>query len=656
HDLTGYYGRCDAIVFASDTNWTPPVGRENIAVLREKYGGVSRKIEKKGPYDVVVIGGGLAGCTAAVAASRNGAKVVLIQDRPLLGGNASTEILVPPVGVWPSVANRDPLDPRETGLVEEYRTAGNQKVKEGVFYSDRLMRFVKLEPNLDLYLNTHATGVKMVSDSKKRIATVLAVNVKTGQRMRFAGKMFIDCTGDSVVGVAAGAEYRCGKEPQSMYQEPWAPPTASKETMGNGLKYYHQDTGKLQPFAAPAWVFKFLRCEDFSTGRHPRFINDVEVIGHQWMIELGGFRDTYTDAEEIRDDLIRLIFGMWDHSKNHCSKDKDLVTNHKLAWVGHVAGKRENRRLIGDYVLTQNDIGNRTLFPDRVIYGGWSVDDHYSAGFFHRGSTGQYTKDWERAYVGRTFSIPFRSLYSRNIDNLLMAGRNISASHLAMSDTRVMLTCAVMGQAVGTGAALCIERRTTPRGIYEKHLEELQQQLLKDGNYIINLPNRDPRDLARQAQIVASSEGTYTNQKMAAVNVINGYARAENGKPNAWMPDKNTKGPHWVELSWSQPQKFNMVHVIFQTVKLAPKHFAVETWQDNAWKQIAEVKENQHRRHVLGLDRQVTPRLRVVLDEPKGICEIRIYNESQRLVDIARRAENNMQLPDTSPQLPWEQH
>ncbi len=656
HDLTGYYGRCDAIVLASDVKWIPPDVPEKIAALRAECGGISRRVERKKASDVVVIGGGLAGCTAAVAASRSGMRTTLIQNRPVLGGNASTEILVPPVGVWPSVARKDPLDPRETGLVEEYRTAGDQKVREGVLYSDRLMRFVKLEPNLDLCLDTHVTGVEMVAGSKSRIAAVLSVNVRTGQRTRFPGKIFIDCTGDSVVGVAAGAEYRQGKEPRSMYQEPWAPETASMETMGNGLKYYHRDTGKPQPFTAPPWIFKFSRCEDFSASRHPRFIDDLEIIGHQWVVELGGFRDTYADAEEIRDDLFRLIFGMWDHSKNHCFKDKERVANHKLAWIGHVAGKRENRRLIGDYVLTQNDIGERTLFSDRVAYGGWSVDDHYSAGFFHRGSTGQYTKDWERAYVGRTFSIPFRSLYSRNIDNLLMAGRNISASHLAMSDTRVMLTCALMGQAVGTGAAMCIDRRKTPRGIYEEHMEQLQHQLLKDGSYLINLPNRDPFDLARLASVTASSEGMCGDQKMAAADVVNGYARAENGKPNAWLPDKNSKAPHWVELSWSMPQAFNVVHVVFQTAKLAPKHFTVETWQDGAWKPVAEFRGNQHRRRVLGLPRQKTERLRVVLDEPKGICEIRIYKEDKRVVEIARRTDNNMCLPDTSPRLPWEQH
>jgi len=476
HDLTGYYGRCDAIVLSADPDWTPPEQKQSIEALRIAHGGASREVKDVGSFDVVVVGGGLAGCTAAVAAARGGASVALLQDRPMLGGNASPEILVPPVGVWPSKAG--PLDPRETGLVEEYRTAGNQKVSEGMLYAERLLRWVKLEPNLSLHLNTRATGVEMQPRPGDRIASVLAIDVNTGLRTRFGGKVFVDCTGDAVIGVAAGAEYRCGKEPKSMYHEPWAPEAPSPHTMGNGLKYFHQDTGKPQPFVAPPWAYKFPACDDFGKGRHPNFITGIDILGHQWKIELGGLQDTYAEAEEIRDNLLRLIFGLWDHTKNHCAKDKDRAATHRLVWVGHVAGKRENRRLIGDYVLTQNDIGAQTLFPDRVAYGAWSVDDHYSGGFFHTGSTGQYTEDWEHAFVGRPFSIPFRSLYSKNIDNLLMAGRDISASHLAMSDTRVMLTCAIMGQAAGTGAALCAVHRTTPRGLYQNYLEDLQQQLL----------------------------------------------------------------------------------------------------------------------------------------------------------------------------------
>ena len=643
-DRTGYYGRCDAIVLSADLAWTPPQDAKALAALRRKYGGVSADVKDMPPHDVVVVGGGLAGCTAAVAAARSGASTVLIQNRPVLGGNASGEILVPPVGVWPWKKNH-PLDPRETGIIEEYRTAGNQRVTEGKLYAKRLLRLVRLEPNLDLHLNTHGRGVDM---KKGRIAAVLAVDVRTGQRMRFAGKFFIDCTGDAVIGAAAGAEYRRGKEPKAMHNEPWAPGKASPHTMGNGLKYYHRDVGKPRPFEAPPWVYKFPTCDGFHGGRHPAFITSERIQG-QWKIELGGLRDTIADAEAIRDDLLRLIYGLWDHTKNHCTRDKKRAVNHQLVWVGHVTGKRESRRLIGDYVLTQNDIGKQTLFPDRVAYGGWSVDDHYSAGFFHKGPTGRHFDGPKYHYKGLPFSIPFRSLYSKNIANLLMAGRDVSASHLGMSNIRVMLTCAVMGHAAGTAAGMCAERDITPRGLYRTHLAELQQRLLKEGAHMIRLRGSDPRDLARRAKVSASSEGEPT----PASNVVNGYARYEDGKTNAWSARADAGGPHWVQLAWDKPVDFNVVHVCFQTVARSPKRFAVEAHIAGAWKPIAEVRANRHRRHVLGLDRVGASKLRIVLGEPSGICEIRVYDEPQRIVDIARRAHRNMRLPDRGPWLPW---
>ena len=655
HDLTGYYGRCDAIVLTDDLNWLPPAEVAAIATLRERHGGVSREVQKMPAADVVVVGGGLAGCTAAVAAARNGARTVLIQNRPLLGGNASTEILVPPVGVWPGIWRRQfPLDPRETGLVEEYRTLGNQRIAEGKLYSERLLRFVQLEPNLALHLNTHATGVEMHAGEEKRIAAVLAVDVNTGRRLRFPGSIFIDCTGDAVVGVAAGADYRHGKEPKSMYNEPWAPEVANEETMGNGLKYFAQDTGSPQPFQGPAWAYKFPSCKDFSPGRHPKLPRSSE-IGWQWVIELGGMRDTYDDAEEIRDDLWRLIFGLWDHTKNHCTADKERAAGYKLVWVGYVTGKRENRRLLGDYVLTQNDIGAQTLFSDRVAFGGWIVDDHYSGGFFYKGSLGTHYDDREHAYQGVPFSIPFRCLYSRNVGNLLMAGRNISASHLALADTRVMLTCAIIGHAVGTASALCSEEGTLPRVLGREHIGRLQQQLLKEGAYLIGLKANDPRDLAPKAKLSASSTRVFDSETMAAGNVTNGFARATDGKTNAWSPDPATGGPHWIELTWPEAVTFNMVHVCFQNIHLVPRAFAIQAWLAGRWQTLADVKENRHRRHVLGLDPTSTSRLRVTLGQPAGICEIRVYNEPERQVEIARRAHHNMRRPDRGPWLPWKE-
>jgi hypothetical protein len=659
HDLTGYYGRCDVVVLADDLDWVPPTDAETVASLRETHGGVSRQIEVISEADVVVVGGGLAGSTAAVAAARNGCRTVLIQNRPVLGGNASTEILVPPVGAWPwGYRTKYPLDPRETGIIEEYRTAGNQQVKEGRLYSKRLLRLVRLEPNLDLYLNTHATGVQMHKGDGKRIRAVEAVDVRSGRRMRFPGKVFIDCTGDSVVGVAAGAEYRHGKESKAMHNEPWAPEESSKNTMGNGLKYFARDMGEPRPFKAPDWIFSFPTCDSIGPQRHPRLTTGIEIQG-QWNIELGGLRDTYADAEEIRDDLLRLIYGLWDHTKNNCAKDCEKAANYQLVWVGHVAGKRENRRLMGDYILTQNDIGRQTLFPDRVAFGAWSVDDHYSAGFFHKGPTGRHFDGADYHYKAVPFTIPFRSLYSRNVDNLLMAGRNISATHLGLSNTRVMLTCGILGHAAGTGAAFCVHKNASPRNIYQNHMPALQQQLLKEGAAVLHLEAHDPCDLAQRAEVTASSESTHTSgEHMAATKVTNGFARAVGERmketTNAWRPDPNAAGPHWVQLNWREPVTFNMLHITFQTAETSPGRFQVEAHRQDNWIPISEIDQNRHRRHVLGFSKPIlADALRLIENEPAGVCEIRVYNEPQRLVEIAQRAHANMRLPDEGPWLPW---
>jgi hypothetical protein len=314
-------------------------------------------------------------------------------------------------------------------------------------------------------------------------------------------------------------------------------------------------------------------------------------------------------------------------------------------------------------VLTHMDIMDKTPFEDAVAYGAWVVDDHYSDGFFHDGRFGTHQDSPEDACFGEEFSIPFRSLYSRNVDNLMMAGRNISASHMAMSDTRVMFTCALMGHAAGTGAAMCVHKGLTPRGVYQDCIDQLQQQLLKEGAYIIGLRADDGRDLAPRARVAASSEERWMGgEVMAAAHVVDGYARAAGGRSegartHAWAPKPGpgALGSHWIALTWEQPVTFNMVHVSFQTAELAPKDFSVEVWQDGGWRTVAEVTENRHRRHVLGLDRVSTARLRVVESEPAGIAEIRLYDEPQRQVEIARRAHANMRLPDVGPFLPWEE-
>lgn len=480
-DVTGHYGRCDAVVLTDEDSYRPPDDVAALAAERIARGGVSHDIRTEGPYDTVIVGGGLAGTFAAVASARLGCKTALIQNRPVLGGNGSDEVLVEPQGD----TTREPLDPKEGGIIEEVRGSFDA-------YSERMLDVCKREPNLDLFLDTHATGVEMADP--RRIGAVLALGTTTKQRMRFPGRIVIDCTGDGAIGVWAGAEWRHGREPRSMYNETRAPEIGDERTMGGTLRYATEKAAEPAAFRGPDWAHRFLHCEDFTTGRHPK----LEFGGWQWVIEYGGQRNTYTDAEEIRDELLRIIWGMWDHAKNHCDKLANDSPLYRLTWISHVVGKRESRRIIGDYVMTEHDIAKQTLFPDRVSYAGWGIDIHPPGGFYDTEPPATFSHKVK-------FSVPFRSLYSKDIDNLMMAGRCMSVSHAALGATRVMITCGLQGQAVGTAAAFCRKLEANPRAVGQKHIAEVQQQLLKDGCYIIDLPNEDPRDLARGAKATASS-------------------------------------------------------------------------------------------------------------------------------------------------------
>lgn len=494
-DLTGHYGRCDAVVLASDLAYRPPNELPALAAERIARGGVSREVKRLPEYDTVVVGGGLAGAFAAVASARMGARTALVQNRPVLGGNGSTEVLVQPQGD----TTREPLDPGEGGIIEEVRGE-----LEG--YSARMLELVEGQKNLDVYLNTHATGVEMKRPGT--IAAIEALDVRTKQRLAIPATTFIDCTGDGAVGVWAGAEWRHGREPRSMYNESRAPMEPDTHTMGGTLRYATELAAGPVAFKAPAWAHTFQNCEDFNVGRHPQ----LSFGGWQWVIEYGGLRNTYTDAEEIRDELLRIIWGMWDHAKNHCSKLGKEAADYKLTWVSYVVGKRESRRLIGDYVMTEHDIAKSVLFPDRVSYCGWGIDIHPPGGF--------YDKEPPATFSHRLkFSVPLRSLYTKDVGNLLMAGRCISVSHVALGATRVMITCGLQGQAAGTAAGFCKMHQTTPRGVYQSYVADLQQQLLKDGCYLIDLPNQDPRDLARGAKATASSQSPPVEIVMHTPNV-----------------------------------------------------------------------------------------------------------------------------------------
>jgi hypothetical protein len=618
-DLSGWYGRCDCLVLSDDPGFRPPDDLPALAATRARHGGVSPEVSQLGPYDVVVVGGGLAGCVAAVAAARLGCRTALIHNRPVLGGTASTECLVPPVGVW-LYNGVSPLDPLETGIIEEIRTSGRQTTDEARVYSGRLEKLCAAEPNLDVHLHTHVTGVD--TGDGGTIACVNALEVATGHRLAFPAQVFIDCTGDGGIAAAAGAEFRHGREPRSIYGEDMAPELGDSHTMGCGLKYFFEQRDEPVPFEPPPWARVFEDCSQFTPDRHPR----LSLDDWQWRIEIGGLQNTIDDAEEIRDELLRVIFGIWDHVKNRCPQLREQARDHELVRVTHVLAKRESRRILGDYVMAQHDVVDETLLPDRVAFGGWGIDDHPPAGFYHDGPTAAH------GYHDRRFSIPFRSLYSKDVPNLMMAGRNISQSHVALAATRVMLTTAVMGQAVGTAAWLCLKQGKMPRQIAAEHLAELQQQLLKDGCHIIDLPNRDPADRAREATVSASSfdADAEPGDSYRPENVIDGFARYEHGAAHSWRPDPRQPLPQWIELDLGSAVPLNAVHLTFQTKALAATAFRVEAEVGDGWGLLAAVSGPQQRRHVLAFDRIGTSRLRVVLvDAPQGaaICQVRVYDE-----------------------------
>ena len=493
HDLTGYYGRCDALVLTADLSYTPPHEVAAIAQERSRLTGLSLKPEEVGEFDVIVVGAGAAGCCAALASARGGARTALIQNRPVLGGNASTE-----AGVGINGAASSHPNARESGIIEE---AGRIRARYGHPQMSEPFRILSgQEPNLSVFTNRHVFAVDM--QDPKTIAAVKAVDTLTGAITSYRGRMFIDGTGDGWVGFYAGAQYRKGREARSEFDESLAPEQADEITMsgcimgGNCLSFRSADTGKPAPYVAPPWAPKFPSAEEF--GRAIR-----HFTGGEWWLEHRGEIDDIYEAEAARDELIRITFGYWDYIKNTWP-DRERAANYALTSVPILDAKRESRRLVGDHILNQNDVQSARVFPDRVAYGGWPLDVHHPEGIYS-GKAGPFDCDPQVPI----YTIPFRCLYSVNIDNLLFAGRDMSVTHIALGSVRVQGTLAAMGQVVGTAAAMALERDTTPRGLYERHMPALQQRLVKDDLYIPGIVNEDPLDLARRAKVTASSTGSF---------------------------------------------------------------------------------------------------------------------------------------------------
>ena len=497
-DLSGAFARCDALLLTRDLNYAPPVELEACRRERARLTGLPQDISDESEFDVVVIGAGTAGMGAAVAAARNGARVALVHDRPVLGGNASAELGVPTSGASISHSNA-----RESGLNEE---ANLIKGKLNSTYSPAYAAQAEGEKNLTVFNNRRVNSVEM--RDKTAIASVLAVDTLTHKTSRTRGKLFIDCTGDGWVGYYAGAHYRFGRESRDEFGEAAAPEQADTITMsgcimGNhALGYRAVNTGAPVEYTPPPWATKLPPPETFH--RNPR-----GFTGGQWWMEHPGDVDDLEDPEFARDELIRISFAYWGWIKNGWA-EKEQARNYTLNYVPYMDARRESRRLVGDYIMKQQDPELGVMFPDRISYGGWSLDVHHPRGI-HSGKEGPYYYDGHVPI----YSIPYRTLYSTNIVNLLVAGRCMSVSHIALGTVRVEATLSTAGQAAGTAAALALKYNVTPREVGQRYIGDLQQQLLKDDQYIPELKNEDPADFARSAKVTASSTqrfSEYTRQ------------------------------------------------------------------------------------------------------------------------------------------------
>ena len=610
---------------------------------------MSDKIKKKyASYEVVVVGGGLSGMCAAIAAARHGAKTALIQGRHVFGGNASSEIRMHICGASESMAKPD-LE--EGGILYEMMLENKSRNDYYNFsiWDMVLFRAIKQEPNLTAYLNTVMEDCEMDGDKIRRIS---AYQHTTETMWTIDGDIFIDCTGNGTLGFLAGAEYRVGSEGKAEFNEEHAPDEPNNNRMGNTLLFKAVDRGHSVRFKRPEFARVFTEEElkyrthsavhgakekdgvDDAYLRLTSYSTSAVDYGYWWVELTGEKEDIIDEYEEIRDDLVSCIYGIWDHLKNGGEHGAE---NYDLEWVGMMPGMRESRRLVGGYILNENDVLSNRQFDDAVAYGGWAMDIHTSKGLYDFDVPPSTIVSFEGSYT-----IPYRSYYSKNVSNLMMAGRNISASKMAMGSTRVMGTCAIGGQAVGTAAALCMKYNCLPREIRD-HMNELQQTLLRDDCYIPGIRNTDEMDLARTAMVTATS----SRKGFGPEQVINGLSRGEGDERNIWISEGIGAEGETLSLELKEPAEVSQVRLTFDSnfnyaIKLTlsgkrqrqqrigvpielVKDYTVTLWREGSKVAEKKVVDNVQRANIVNVEKTLCDKITVTIHATNGAEDVHIY-------------------------------
>ena len=568
--------------------------------------------------DLCVVGGGMAGICAALSAARHGAKVVLMHDRPVLGGNSSSECRVHVCG---ADRNNGVKNMRETGILEEVRMDNLRRNPNRIFsiWDTILYEKVLHEANVTLLLNCSCLDAAMAGP---RIESVTGWQLTTQTFHTVRAAIFADCSGDGVLAPLTGADCRMGREARGEYGESIAPEQADDLTMGMSCLFQSREYETPQPFDPPSWAYQFDSCDDLPYGARGHI---WWQMGY-WWVEQGGQHHSIHDTEALRDELLKIAYGVWDHIKNRCPQ-RDLAALWALDWVQFLPAKRESRRYVGDHVLTQLDIEAEGRFDDMAAYGGWSMDDHHPAGFWSV-KIGAPATIYHKAPC--PYGIPYRALYSRNVGNLMFAGRDASCTHAAMSSTRVMGTGCSMGHAVGTAAALAAERGMDPREV-GRHIGELQQILLADDCYL---------PWVRQEFAATTTEAKLTASQGEPEPVRDGINRPVGHDLHCW-----TAAPgDWLAYEFGSPRPVAEAVLMLDSAldkntamsfhhndvritcppDVMPRAFRVEVLVEGEW-QLAHQAEDNHQRFVkCPVGRNVSG-VRLVLGETWGSESTRVY-------------------------------